>query len=118
MVTPEQVVRRYASEVRKAALSPGASWVTEEVIQQRVDGKTVGDHIGFKPFRPENVERQAATYVIGEFFKRHFDYEKTADALGKKIPSLNPELAGHYQDVMWAIDDLRDKQYEALLPPR
>lgn len=74
--------------------------------------------LGFKPFRPEGVERQAATFVIGQFFQRHFDYNKTVKALAAKIPTLNPELAGHYQDVMWAIDDLRDKQYEELLPPR
>jgi hypothetical protein len=74
--------------------------------------------IGFKPFRPEGIERQAATFVIGEFFRRHFDYERTVQALAAKIPSLDPELAGHYQDVTWAIDDLRDKQYEELLPPR
>lgn len=74
--------------------------------------------LGFKPFRRENVERQAATYVIGQFFRHHFDYAKTVKLLAEKIPSLDPELAGHYQDVMWAIDDLRDKQYEELLPPR
>lgn len=74
--------------------------------------------IGFKPFRPENVERQAATYVIGEFFRRNLDIEDVLKTLTAKIPSLDPELAGHYQDVVWAIDDLRDRSYETLLPPR
>lgn len=74
--------------------------------------------IGFQPFRPENVERQAMTFVITNFVRRNFDYSDTVAELAGKIPSLDPELAGHYQDVMWAIDDMRDKLFDALLPPR
>jgi len=74
--------------------------------------------IGFRPFRPENVERQAMTYVIGQFFRRNLDPEKMVGAMAAKIPSFDPELASHYQSVTWAIDDLRDRVYEALLPSR
>lgn len=74
--------------------------------------------LGFKPFSPENVERQATTFVIGQFFRRNFDPEKTVALLATKIPSLDPEMAGHFQDVQWAIDDIRDQAYDQYLPAR
>ena len=74
--------------------------------------------MGFKPFSPENVERQAMTFVIGQFFRRNLDTDKVLAAIAPKIPSLDPELAGHYQDVQWAIDDVRDGAFDEYLPPR
>jgi len=74
--------------------------------------------MGFKPFSPENVERQAQTFVIGQFFRRNLNTEKVLGLIAPKIPSLDPELAGHYQDVQWAIEDVQDQTYDQYLPAR
>lgn len=68
--------------------------------------------IGFKPHSPQNVERQAVTYVVGQFFRRHLDPGKLVEELAGKIPGLDPDLAGHYQDVQWAVDEIRDASYD------
>lgn len=74
--------------------------------------------LGFKPFSPENVERQAMTFVIGQFFRRNLDTEKVMRLITPKIPSLDTEQAGQYQDVQWAIQDVQDAAYDRYLPPR
>jgi len=88
-------------------------------LEREIDAVRQGaTPIGFKPFSPENVERQAITFTIGQFFRRNFDPEKTFKLLAAKIPSLDPDSVGQFQDVQWAIDDVRDTAYDRYLPPR
>lgn len=75
--------------------------------------------IGFKPYDPtRNVERQMAVFVITRFFKRHLDAEKIVLEVAEAVPSFDPQSAGHYQDVEWAIEDVREQTFEKYLPKR
>jgi hypothetical protein len=71
--------------------------------------------IGFKPFSTENIPRQTMTYAIGNWFKHNMSTESVLKVIAPKIPQLDADLAGHYQDVQWAIDDIRDQAYNTYL---
>jgi hypothetical protein len=72
--------------------------------------------IGFKAFDPKgNVQRQAASFVIGQVLKRDMSEEKVEAYLhqhGFDMKSVDP------QALEWALADQRDKVFEEFLPPR
>ncbi len=74
---------------------------------------------GFKPYDPKaehaSIQRQAASFVIGQIFKREMSPPKVEAYLRQHNFDLE---SVHLQSIEWAIGDVQDAAFETYLPPR
>ncbi len=72
--------------------------------------------IGFHPHSAERLTQQALSHVIGQFFARTLSASAALKVVVDKVAGF--DVTEHTQDVVWGLDDLRDRAYEEFLPPR
>lgn len=72
--------------------------------------------LGFRPYSPDNLERQKTVHVMGQVFERVFSFELLEKYLDEQGISLNSP--SEVQQVDWARSEIMQRAYDEFLPPR